>query len=93
MGRERHLKPRFQNYRSHPAILMTPSALFYDDSLEPCADNGFVHWSGLFNKHLPFKFIGHDKPEDCNDEVRSFHLDHASATLNLDIARKLLQHG
>ncbi|KXN83986.1 putative RNA helicase SDE3 [Leucoagaricus sp. SymC.cos] len=36
-----------KNYRSHPAILMPPSALFYSDTLVPCANNGRIVWSGL----------------------------------------------
>ncbi|KAJ3554546.1 hypothetical protein NP233_g12400 [Leucocoprinus birnbaumii] len=39
-----------KNYRSHPAILMPPSALFYNDSLVPFAKNGRVVWERLRGK-------------------------------------------
>ncbi|KAF7297231.1 hypothetical protein MIND_00956200 [Mycena indigotica] len=54
-----------KNYRSHPAILMPPSAMFYDDSLVPCAVNGAVTWSRLPNPRLPLMFIGSDTEEEC----------------------------
>ncbi|TFK37683.1 P-loop containing nucleoside triphosphate hydrolase protein [Crucibulum laeve] len=62
-----------KNYRSHPAILMPPSALFYDDSLEPCAKNGIIQWSGLSNPRLPIKFIGNETKEECIDERASWY--------------------
>jgi len=46
------LRPPFanliRNYRSHPAILATPSALFYSDTLEPEAKNtdSLLAWKG-----------------------------------------------
>ncbi|KAG5646161.1 hypothetical protein DXG03_004214 [Asterophora parasitica] len=58
-----------KNYRSHPAILMPPSAIFYNDSLEPCATNGTITWTGLGNPELPLMFFGHNLPEECVDEV------------------------
>lgn len=64
-------EPCTQNYRSHPVILMPPSAMFYNDTLQPCANNGAVIWSGLSAPHLPVKFIGHNHPEATNDEVSS----------------------
>ena len=49
---------------------MPPSAMFYDDSLEPCATaNGLVSWSGLPNPKVPVMFIGSDSLDDCIDEV------------------------
>lgn len=57
-----------KNYRSHAAILMPPSAIFYNDSLEPCASNGRINWSGLPNPELPLVFIGNEGPEECVDE-------------------------
>ncbi|KAF9034497.1 P-loop containing nucleoside triphosphate hydrolase protein [Hymenopellis radicata] len=58
-----------KNYRSHPAILMPPSAIFYDDTLEPCAIfNGIITWSGLPSPKIPLKFIGGQWKEECIDE-------------------------
>jgi len=61
-----------QNYRSHPVILMPPSAIFYDDSLEPCAQSGSVSWSGLPNPQLPLVFIGNSSEEQSVDEAWCF---------------------
>ncbi|KAK0236940.1 P-loop containing nucleoside triphosphate hydrolase protein [Armillaria nabsnona] len=63
-----------KNYRSHPAILMPPSALFYDDTLEPCArGNGVVVWSGLPNAKIPLTFIGSTSLEECIDERETWY--------------------
>jgi len=57
---------------------MPPSAIFYDDSLEPCALSGSVSWSGLPNPQLPLVFIGNSSEEQSVDEVwvslRKIHL-------------------
>ncbi|KAL0579214.1 adenylosuccinase ade13 [Marasmius crinis-equi] len=57
-----------KNYRSHPAILMPPSAMFYNDSLEPYATNGLISWAGLPNPSFPLKFIGSYTKEDSINE-------------------------
>ena len=49
---------------------MPPSAIFYNDTLQPFAKNGTVVWSGLPNPKLPLKVIGTDSSEESNDEVR-----------------------
>ncbi|KAI5828471.1 hypothetical protein K523DRAFT_54006 [Schizophyllum commune Tattone D] len=61
-----------KNYRSHPVILMPPSAMIYNDTLEPCAQNGTVAWAGLPKKDIPLLFIGHEGDEDCVDERSSW---------------------
>lgn len=61
-----------KNYRSHPAILMPPSAIFYNDTLQPYAQNGKISWSGLPNPRLPLKFIGTDALEKSTDEKASW---------------------
>jgi superfamily I DNA and/or RNA helicase len=48
---------------------MPPSAIFYEDSLEPYANNGIIAWSGLPNGKLPLIFIGHQNGEETVDEV------------------------
>lgn len=65
---------------SHPAILMPPSAIFYNDSLVPCAVNGSVSWSGLPNPRLPLLLIGNESKEECVDEVYSFYALYFSTT-------------
>ncbi|KDQ10524.1 hypothetical protein BOTBODRAFT_640203 [Botryobasidium botryosum FD-172 SS1] len=61
-----------QNYRSHPAILMPPSAIFYDDTLEPCAQNGTIVWPGLPNPDLPLVFLGCATADASLDERASW---------------------
>lgn len=61
-----------KNYRSHPVILMPPSAIIYNDTLEPCAKNGAVAWAGLPKRDIPLVFIGHEGDEDCIDERSSW---------------------
>ncbi|EAU87611.2 helicase MOV-10 [Coprinopsis cinerea okayama7 len=70
---ERPLYAQAKNYRSHPVILMPPSAIFYNDTLEPCAKNGTVTWRRLPVPHLPLKFIGHEHPEATNDERATWY--------------------
>ena len=50
---------------------MPPSAIFYNDTLLPYAQNHKVIWSGMPKPFLPLKFIGSTSPEDSSDEVRS----------------------
>ncbi|KAF2163643.1 hypothetical protein M409DRAFT_25831 [Zasmidium cellare ATCC 36951] len=47
-----------RNYRSHPAILATPSSLFYNDTLEPAAENtdSLLSWPGFGEAQLPVLF-------------------------------------
>ncbi len=50
------------NYRSHPAVLKLPSAVFYHDELKPCADvrmrESLCQWEKLPNKGFPMIFHG-----------------------------------
>jgi helicase MOV-10 len=80
-----------RNYRSHPAILMPPSALFYNDTLLPCATNGRISWSNLPDQRLPVKIIGSAGDEECIDEVRRASSGSTSDCVNLilDFARNL----
>lgn len=48
---------------------MPPSAMFYNDSLEPYATNGLISWAGLKNNKLPMMFLGCDDKEESFDEV------------------------
>ncbi|KAJ7075675.1 P-loop containing nucleoside triphosphate hydrolase protein [Mycena belliarum] len=66
-------RPHTNLSSSHPAILMPPSAIFYEDSLVPCATNGTISWSGLPNPRLPLLFIGSESKEECVDERASWY--------------------
>ena len=50
------------NYRSHPAVLKLPSAVFYHDELVPCANEcmreSLCHWEKLPKKGFPVVFHG-----------------------------------
>jgi superfamily I DNA and/or RNA helicase len=50
------------NYRSHPEILSTPNAMFYDNELVPMADivrrTALCNWEGLPTKGFPLVFHG-----------------------------------
>ncbi len=57
------------NYRSHPGILLLPSTLFYDDTLEPKAKAPLPSWPELPNSKLPVLIKGIEQPEDWVEEV------------------------
>ncbi|KDR78399.1 hypothetical protein GALMADRAFT_245562 [Galerina marginata CBS 339.88] len=78
-----------KNYRSHPVILMPPSAIFYNDTLEPCATNGKISWSGLAKPQLPLKFIGTDSVEKSNDERASWY-NPGQINVVVDVVKSLL---
>ena len=50
---------------------MPPSAIFYNDSLEPKAF-ARIHWPELPKPHLPLKFIGTTTDDESNDERASW---------------------
>ena len=59
-----------QNYRSIDSILMVPAALFYEDTLEPAAEDvSLIHWSGLPNPNIPIVLCGCETPDDWIEEV------------------------
>ena len=57
-----------RNYRSHKLLLQVPNALFYDDSLESCANPMVtecrLHWEGLPTKGVPLFWHGIEGKED-----------------------------
>jgi superfamily I DNA and/or RNA helicase len=52
---------------------MPPSAMFYNDILQPYARNGKISWTGLPNPELPLKFIGTNASEKSTDEKASWY--------------------
>jgi len=51
---------------------MPPSAIFYNDTLQPYAANGKICWKRLSNLNFPLKFIGTDSAEKSTDERASW---------------------
>lgn len=75
-----YLRPPFtnliRNYRSHPAILAVPSALFYNDTLVPEASNtnyleGWSGWKG--RRGIPVKFCLNGGMDEWHEEGVSFY--------------------
>ncbi|KAF8332336.1 P-loop containing nucleoside triphosphate hydrolase protein [Cantharellus anzutake] len=67
-----------KNYRSHPAILMLPSTLFYNDTLQAFAPQSTQNtplskWPFLKTPDFPFVFIGVTSPEKWTDEHLSIY--------------------
>jgi len=68
---------------------MPPSAMFYNDILQPYAQNGKISWSGLPNPRLPLKFIGTDALEKSTDEKASWY-NPGQINIVVDIIKSLL---
>lgn len=65
------------NYRSHVGLLMTPSYLFYNDTLQPCAPSRvqktpLLNWPNLTNTTIPLLIWHTDGTEDMVDEGSSW---------------------
>jgi DNA polymerase III delta prime subunit len=59
-----------RNYRSHPAILAIPSALFYNDTLEPEATDTdrLASWSGWKGKGWPVLFHNNSSADELEGD-------------------------
>jgi len=71
---------------------MPPSAIFYDDSLEPCAQNGTIVWSTLPNPRLPLVFLGCATDEASVDERASW-FNEGEIDKILETIKSLLREG
>ena len=98
----RYITMLVRNYRSHKLLLQVPNALFYDDSLESCANPMVtecrLHWEGLPTKGVPLFWHGIEGKEDREANSPSwFNGDEAVcvwrhvASLVAD-SRKLIMH-
>jgi helicase MOV-10 len=68
------LRPAFanliRNYRSHPAILATPSSLFYNDTLEPEATSidSLLSWPGWRRDGWPVLFTNNSFQDEIEQD-------------------------
>ncbi|KAF2726253.1 hypothetical protein K431DRAFT_280280 [Polychaeton citri CBS 116435] len=68
------IRPAFanliRNYRSHLAIIAMPSALFYNDTLTPEADNTdmLAQWSGWRGRRWPVMFSCNTSPDEIEQD-------------------------
>jgi len=74
-----YMRPPFvnllRNYRSHPAILSVPSAIFYYDSLINEAQNvdGMITWDGWQGRRWPVLFVENRGLDEWEDEGSSYY--------------------
>ena len=69
---------------------MIPAALFYEDTLEPAAqDVSLIQWSGLPNTNIPILFRGCETDEDWVEEGASW-FNEGEITIIVEIVRSLL---
>ena len=66
------------NYRSHPGLLMIPSALFYNDTLEPCASSQIqstplLNWCEQRGNGIPLLFWHTEGQEEMFEEGASWY--------------------
>lgn len=75
-----------RNYRSHPGILAIPSSLFYNDTLEPSAENvdALLSWSGFQGRsNMPILFVTNQAPDEIEQDGGGWY--------NINEARQALQ--
>jgi helicase MOV-10 len=92
------LRPAFanliRNYRSHPAILATPSSVFYNDTLEPeaTAADSLLSWSGWKAAKWPVLFICNTSPDEIEQDGGGWY-NITEANIACQYARSFLQTG
>lgn len=94
------LRPAFtnliRNYRSHPAILAVPSALFYADTLEPEAPpqetSRLADWDGWQGRRWPVLFHANDTPDDLERDAGGWY-NAGEAKIACQYAARLMASG
>lgn len=86
-----------RNYRSHPSLLTVPSRLFYNNELQPHAEERdtmvFVGWDALPNKQLPLIFDGVEGRHAQEGDSPSFYNGEEIVAVRKWITRILDCHG
>lgn len=93
------LRPAFvdlvRNYRSHPAILATPSLLFYNDTLEPEAT--YIHslrsWPGWRGRGWPVHFVGNESADEIETIDGGGWFNMEEAKIACDRAKSFIEAG
>ena len=92
------LRPAFanlvRNYRSHPAVLATPSNLFYNDTLEPEAagTDALNEWSGWQGRGWPVLFSCNTSPDEIEQDGGGWY-NNEEAKMACQYAASFLQSG
>ncbi|TKA63423.1 hypothetical protein B0A55_12210, partial [Friedmanniomyces simplex] len=92
------LRPPFanliRNYRSHPAILATPSALFYNDTLEPEATttDSLLTWQGWKGEKWPVFFAINSGLDEIEQDGGGWY-NNAEACMACEYAQSFLKAG
>ena len=92
------LRPAFanlvRNYRSHPAILATPSSLFYNDTLEPEATNteSLLSWSGWKRSGWPVLFAKNEASDEIEGDGGGWY-NVKESMMAIQYARSFLESG
>lgn len=83
-----------RNYRSHPAIIATPSSLFYNDTLEPSAAevDSLLSWSGFEGRQMPVMFAENRTPDEIEQDGGGWY-NLGEVTLAMDFAKSFLAEG
>ncbi|EMC92499.1 hypothetical protein BAUCODRAFT_38569 [Baudoinia panamericana UAMH 10762] len=83
-----------RNYRSHPAILATPSSLFYHDTLEPEATDTdrLLSWNSWEGRGWPVLFACNTGADDIEGDGGGWY-NRAEANMACQFAYSFLQSG
>ncbi|SMR43828.1 unnamed protein product [Zymoseptoria tritici ST99CH_3D1] len=83
-----------RNYRSHPAIIATPSSLFYNDTLEPTASHvdSLLSWTGFEGRQMPVMFAENRTPDEIERDGGGWY-NLGEVTLAIDFAKSFLSEG